>query len=200
VHSTAECCAPVWCRSTHTCLIDHTIKDTLRIETGCLLPRSVDNLPILAGIQPAELHCNGVTLSLAHCALELGHLLHSMLTHPSTANAQHLKPRHPFVPAAQQLIRLFNSSNIRAAHWEEHQWNAEWANNPTKFRIFISDTATHPLGLTLPRTALSGLNAPISMLDLSTCGSPFLKEENRYTFRTIPREYWLVEVSKARPS
>ena len=29
------------------------------------------------------------------------------------------------------------------------------------------------------------------------CGSPLLKEENHYTFRTIPREHWLVKVSMA---
>jgi len=29
VHSAAEYCAPVWCHSAHTCLIDPTIKDTL---------------------------------------------------------------------------------------------------------------------------------------------------------------------------
>jgi len=34
VHSTAEYCAPVWCRSAHNCLIDPTINDTLRIVTG----------------------------------------------------------------------------------------------------------------------------------------------------------------------
>ena len=52
VHSTAEYCAPVWCRSAHTCLIDTTINDALRIVTGCLRPTPVDNLPIHAGIQP----------------------------------------------------------------------------------------------------------------------------------------------------
>jgi len=36
VHSTAEHCAPVWCRSAHTRLIDPTINDALRIVTGCL--------------------------------------------------------------------------------------------------------------------------------------------------------------------
>jgi len=32
------------------------------------------------------------------------------------------------------------------------------------------------------------------------CGGPLLKEENHYTFRTIPREHWLMEVSMARPN
>jgi len=45
VHSTAEHCVPVWCRSAHTRLIDPTINDALRIVTRCLRPTPVDNLP-----------------------------------------------------------------------------------------------------------------------------------------------------------
>jgi len=96
VHSTAEYCSPVWCRSAHT----HLINDALRIVTGCLRPAPADNLPILAGIQPAELSHNGTKLSLRHCAMEPGHLLHSALTCPLSADARCLKSRHPFVPAA----------------------------------------------------------------------------------------------------
>jgi len=50
VHSTAEYCAPVWCRSAHTRPIDLTINYSLRIVTGCLRPTPADNLRILAGI------------------------------------------------------------------------------------------------------------------------------------------------------
>jgi len=85
-------------------LIDPTINDALRIVTGCLRPTPADNLPILSGIQPAELRRNGTTLSLARRAMEPGHLLHSALTCTLSANARRLKSRHPFVPAAQQLI------------------------------------------------------------------------------------------------
>ena len=35
VHSTAEYCAPAWCRRAHNRLIDHAINDALRIVTGC---------------------------------------------------------------------------------------------------------------------------------------------------------------------
>jgi len=66
--STAEYCAPVWCRSAHTRIIDPAINDVLRIVTGCMRPTSADNLPILAGIQPAELRRSGTTLSLARRA------------------------------------------------------------------------------------------------------------------------------------
>jgi len=91
----AEYCAPVWCRSAHTHLIDPTINDALRFVTGCLRLTPAENLPILAGIQPAELCRRGATLSLGRCALEPGHLLHSALTRPSGAAAQRLKSRRP---------------------------------------------------------------------------------------------------------
>jgi len=55
VHSTVEYCAPVWCRSAHTCLTDSVINDTLRTVTGCLRPTPADNLATIAGIQPAEI-------------------------------------------------------------------------------------------------------------------------------------------------
>jgi len=120
VHSTAEYCAPVWCRSAYTRFIDLANNDALRIVTECLRPAPSDNLPILAGFQPAELRRNEVTLSLGRRAMESGHLLHSALTRPSNADARRLKSRHPFVSAAEQLIS-FSDNNIRAAHWADHQ-------------------------------------------------------------------------------
>ena len=55
VYSTAEYYAPVWCRSTHTRLIDSILNDALRIVTGRLRPIPTEDLPVLADIQPAEL-------------------------------------------------------------------------------------------------------------------------------------------------
>ena len=66
VYSAAEYCAPVWCRSAHTRLIDSVLNDALRIVTGCLRPTPTDHLPVLSGIQPVELRQMGATLSLAH--------------------------------------------------------------------------------------------------------------------------------------
>ena len=149
VHSTAEYCAPVWYRSTHTRLIDPTNNDALRIVTECLRPSPADNFPILAGIQPAELRRRGATLSLGRSAMEPGHLLHSALTRPSGAAAWRLKSSHPFVPAAQQLISFSDNNNIRAA---------QWAVNPTRLRTLIADTATHTPGMTPPRRAWVRLN------------------------------------------
>jgi len=88
--------------------------------------------------------------------MEPGHLLHSALTRPSGTAAQQFKSRHPFVPAAQQLISF--SDNIRAAQWADHQWNAEWADNPTRLHTLIPDTGTHTPRMTLPRRAWVRLN------------------------------------------
>ena len=83
-------------------------------------PTPTHNLPILAGIQPAELCRNGATLPLARRAMESRHLLPSALTHPPSANARRLKSGHPLVPAAQQLISLSDNNNIRATLWVDH--------------------------------------------------------------------------------
>ena len=78
VYSTVEYCAPVWCRSAHTRLIDSVLNDALRIVTGCLRP--TDYLPVLAGIQPAELRRLGATLSLAYRgSLDPDHILYELL-------------------------------------------------------------------------------------------------------------------------
>ena len=80
VYSTAEYCAPAWCRSAHTRLIDSVLNDALRIVTGCLRPTPTDDLPILAGIQPAELRRQGATLSLAYrSTMDPDHILHGLM-------------------------------------------------------------------------------------------------------------------------
>ena len=68
--------------------------------------------------------------------MEPGHLLHSVLTRPSSADARRLKSRHPFLPSTQQLIISSDYINIRAALLADHQWNAEWADNNHKTEHF----------------------------------------------------------------
>ena len=78
VYSTAEYCTPVWCRSAHTRFIDSVLNDAFRIVTGCLRPTPTDHLPVLSGIQPAELRQMGATLSLA--SLNPDHILYDLLS------------------------------------------------------------------------------------------------------------------------
>jgi len=158
VNSTAGYCAPVWYRSAHTCHTDPVINNALQTLTGCLRPIPLTNLPIIAGIQLAELRSKGATLSPACHAMESGHLLHSALPCPPGENARHFKSRHPTVPAAHQLVSSSDSNNRSATLWADHQWNAEWLDNITRPRAFIPGIGTHPPGMTLPRTAWVRLN------------------------------------------
>ena len=81
VYSTAEYCAPVWCRSAHTRLINSVLNEALHIITGCLHPTPMDHLPVFSVIQPTELHRMGATLSLAHCgSLDPDHILYGILS------------------------------------------------------------------------------------------------------------------------
>jgi len=72
------------------------MNDVLRTVTGCLRPTLADSLSVLPGIQPADLRRKGITLFLARRAMVPGHLLHSTLTCPSSANTRHFKSRRPF--------------------------------------------------------------------------------------------------------
>ena len=81
VYSTAEYCVLVWCCSAQTCFIDSVLNDALCIVTGCLCSTPTDHLPVLSGIQPAELCQMGATLSLAHCeSLDPNHILYGLLS------------------------------------------------------------------------------------------------------------------------
>ena len=96
VYSTAEYCAPVWCRSAHTWLIDYVLNDALRIVTGCLRPTSTNYLPILGGIQPAELRRQAATFSLANRAtLNPDHILQEQLVGKQNAHQGRLESRRP---------------------------------------------------------------------------------------------------------
>ena len=91
VYLRAEYCAPIWCRSAHTRLIVSVLKEAVRIVTECLRPTPTDYLPILSGIQPAELRLMGATLSLAnHGSLYPGHIFYSFLIGSSDARQERL--------------------------------------------------------------------------------------------------------------
>ena len=105
VCSTAKYCAPVWCRSAHTRLIDSALNNALHMIIGYLRPTPTNRLPILSGIQPAELRRMGATLSLAqHGSLDPDHILYGLLNGSSDTRQVRLRSRRPFAPAAQSLL------------------------------------------------------------------------------------------------
>ena len=159
VYSTAEYCAPVWCRSAHTRLIDSVLNDALRIVTGCLRPTPTDHLPVLSGIQPAELRRMGATHSLAYLeSLDPNHILHSLLSGSSDTRQVRLRSRRPFVPDAWNLLDNLARLGIRASEWTDHKWKTEYCENASKLRAFVPRTSARPVGMGFPRAAWVKLN------------------------------------------
>ena len=151
VYSAAEYCAPVWCCSAHTRLIDSVLNDTLHIVTGCLRPTPMDHLPVLSGIQPAELRRLGATLSLAYRgSLDPDHILHGLLSGSSDTGQVRLRSRCPFVPGARNLLDNLAKLGIRASEWTNHKWNAKYCESASRLRAFVPGTSVRPVGMGLP--------------------------------------------------
>ena len=145
--------------SAHTRLIDSVLNDALCIVTGCLRPTPTDYLPILAGIQPAELRRRGATLSLANRAtLNSDHILHEQLVGKQNVHQGRLKSRCPFVLAAQKLLDSLTESDICAAQWMDYVWNMEYLKSASRLHAFIPRASPKPLGMGLPRTSWVKLN------------------------------------------
>ena len=155
VYLTAEYCAPVWCRSAHTRLIDSVLNDALHIVIGCLRPTPTDHLPILSGIQPDELCRLGATLSLAHRgSLEPDHMLHGLSSESSDTRQVRLRSRRPFVPAAPNLLNYRARPGIHASEWTNHKWKSEYCENASRLRAFVPRTGARLVGMGLPRAVL----------------------------------------------
>ena len=159
VYSTADYCAPVWCRSAHTRLIDSVLNDALRIVTVCLRPTPTDQLPVLSGIQPAELRRMGATLSLAHRgSLDPDHILHGLLSGSSDTRQVRLRSKPPFVPDARNLLDNLARLGVRASEWIDHKWKTEYCEGASRLRAFVPRTGARPVGMGLPRVAWVKLN------------------------------------------
>ena len=159
VFSTPEYCAPVWCRNDHTRLIDSVLNDALRMVTKCLRPTPTDHLPVLSGIQPAELRRMGATLSLAYRgSLDPDHILYGLLSGSSDIRQVRLKSRRPFVPGARNLLDNLARLGICTSEWTNHKWKMEYCENASRLRAFVPETGARPVGMGLPRVAWVKLN------------------------------------------
>ena len=153
IYLTAEYCAPAWCCSAHTRLID-SVLDALRIVTGCLRPTPTDNLLVLSGIQPAELRHQGATLFLANrSSLDPGHILHGQLTEPQAASNERLKSRRSFVPAARTLLHNLSELGIRAAQWMNLTLDTEYSKSMSALGVYFPRVSTRPVERSLTRIA-----------------------------------------------
>ena len=193
VYSTAEYCAPVWCRSAHTRLIDSVLNDALRIVTGCLRLTPTDHLPILSGIQPTELRRLGATLFLAYRVfLDPDHTLYGLLSGSSDVCQERLRSRRPFVPAARNLLKNLARFGICASEKTNYKWNAEYCENASRLRVFIPRTenacrirvfipriGARPVGMSLPQAVWVKLNR------LRTGAEQFHSSMHKYESRSF---------------
>ena len=157
VYSTAEYCALVWCRSAHTRLIDSVLNDALSMVTECLRPTPTDHLPVLSGIQPAELrqmrHSPWLTVDLwtrSYFVWSFKWVLRYRQVK--------LRSRHPFVLSVRNLLDNLARLGIRNLEWTNHKWKTEYCENAFRLRTFVSGTGARPVGMGLPRAAWVKLN------------------------------------------
>ena len=154
IYSKAEYCSPVWCRSAHIRLIDSVLNNALHIVTGCLHLTPTDHLPIILGIQPAQLRRLEATFSLAHRgSLDPDHILHGLLSWSSDACQGRLRSRRPFVPAARNLLDNLAGFGTRASEWTNYKWNAEYCENSSRLSVFVARTGARPVEMGLSRAA-----------------------------------------------
>ena len=124
------------------------------LTLNAYIPLQPNNLPVLSGIQPAELHRQGATLSLANCScLDPGHILHGQLTEPQAASKKKLKFRHQFVPAARKLLHSLSEMGIRAAQWTNSTWDTEYSKSTSAPCVYIPRVSTGLVGMSLTKTA-----------------------------------------------
>ena len=122
-------------------------------------PTPTDHLPVLSGIQPAELRRLGATLSLAHRgSLDPDHILYGLLSGSSDTRQVRLRSRRPFVPAARNLLDNLARLGIRASEWTNHKWKTEYCENASRLRAFVPVTGARPVGMGLRRVAWVKLN------------------------------------------
>ena len=127
--------------------------------TGCLRPTPTDHLPVLSGIQPAELRQMGPTLSLAYCkSLDPDNILYGLLSGSSDTRQVMLRSRRPVVPGAQNLLDNLARLGIHASEWTNHKWNAEYCESASRLSAFVAETGARPVGMGLPRSAWVKLN------------------------------------------
>ena len=62
--SVAKYCAPIWCRSTRTKLVDSHISSAMRMISGSVMSTPVQWLPVLSNIAPAYLLRNSASVKI----------------------------------------------------------------------------------------------------------------------------------------
>ena len=119
----------------------------------------MEHLPVLSGIQSAQLRRLEATLCLSHRgSLDPDHILYGLLNESSDTRQVRLRSRRPFVPAARNLLDNLARLGIRASEWTNHKWKTKNCEGASRLRSFVPETGARPVGMGLPRAAWVKLN------------------------------------------
>ena len=158
VYSTAEYCAPVWCRRAHTRLIDSVLNDALRIVTGCLRPTPMDHLSILSGSSQLSFANGGDTFLGSPWISGPRSYLVWFFSGSSDTRQVRLRSKRPFLPVARNFLDNLARLGIRASKWTNHKCKAEYCKNASRLRAFVPRTGARPVWMGLLQAAWVKLN------------------------------------------
>ena len=127
VYSTAEYCAPVWCRSAYTRLRQCLER---RLAHSHWMLASHSNGPPICTLRHlvswASPTGSDTLLGSPWIDLDPDHILYVLLSGFSDTRQVRLRSRRPFVPAARNLLDNFARLGIRASEWTNHKWKMEY--------------------------------------------------------------------------
>ena len=86
-YSAAEYCSLAWSQSHHCYKVDVALNEYLRLVSGYIKPTPTDTLPVLRGIEPADIRKDKNILEFRNRVLsEERQILNNLITHPLTNN------------------------------------------------------------------------------------------------------------------
>lgn len=144
-YSTAEYCAPVWSRSSHTKLVDVQLNTSMRTITGTLRSTPLPWLPVLSNIPPPHLRRQEAAAKLLAKvnANDRLPLREDILSHPKAR----LSSRRPvWLDPPPEGMRA-NSA-----------WSLEWSTTDVVNCSLVAEPSVCPPGFDLPRQSWTMLN------------------------------------------
>ena len=111
-YTVAECCCPVWARSSYTNLIDTQLHSLMHLISGCLQPMQLSWLPMLSSVAPRFLRRKAATDSMLQ-------IIKACPNWPMYADVfKHLPPRlASWCPIWSDMISVYIIT----------QWREDWS-------------------------------------------------------------------------
>ena len=144
-YSSAEYCAPVWCRSSHSRLVDVQLNASMRTITGTLRPTQLPWLPVLSNIAPPHIRREEAEDKLVEKIRSNPSLpLYQDMFHPPRTR---LTSRRPVWTSLQHQKLPMTAA-----------WQQEWCNSGVMNQFLITDAINRVPGSDLPRRLWTLLN------------------------------------------